>query len=422
MSKRSRSPTLQPGAYQKYRALFDSRRVDLGPDGSPEQHGRVVRTDDHGEWRTVPGFDSGKLLVSSLGYAMIWRLRGGWGKPTLGPILQHTDGSWVHRIKVGYISYYVHRLICRAFHGPEPYLCTVDHIDNDTSNNSAENIQWLSGSGQALNRRTARPKAQGQPIWIRKMDDPYGEWQWFHNSTEAAKRHGLNASNIRLVARGQRNNTGGFVAKYAEALESQADLEAGDDSNFEVHGFEKPLSNPSQDKERWVMAPDTDKIRVSTRGRIQHKKRGEQWTLRYTPTPGAGHTYAAVYYKGELKYVHNLVYLAHVGNIPAGHTMDHLISTRKFDNRLCNLRPATLPQQRANQIRQSNGSMSNSLKTPVLAQAPGTTTWEWFGSTRDASQTLHSRFPQLSFDSGGICRAANSEGLKSVHRWKFKKA
>lgn len=41
-------------------------------------------------------------------------------------------------------DWYVHRLVCGAFHGPAPTpLHHVDHIDRNRSNNRPTNLRWI---------------------------------------------------------------------------------------------------------------------------------------------------------------------------------------------------------------------------------------------------------------------------------------
>lgn len=40
----------------------------------------------------------------------------------------------------------IHRLVCAAFHGPEPEGCEVGHLDGNPGNNRAENLKWVTRS------------------------------------------------------------------------------------------------------------------------------------------------------------------------------------------------------------------------------------------------------------------------------------
>jgi hypothetical protein len=108
------------------------------------------------EWRDVPGYE-GLYQVSSLG-----RVRslprvvlskpmagGGRQKRPVPPIIlkmRRTVKGYLRvalfdkprRRQVG-----VHRLICEAFHGPQPYPDAIArHLDDDRTNNTPANIAW----------------------------------------------------------------------------------------------------------------------------------------------------------------------------------------------------------------------------------------------------------------------------------------
>ncbi|KAA0214141.1 HNH endonuclease [bacterium] len=51
--------------------------------------------------------------------------------------------------------FYVHRLVCAAFHGDrlaDP-VAQVDHIDGDTLNNAPGNLRWTDAQGNRANQR-----------------------------------------------------------------------------------------------------------------------------------------------------------------------------------------------------------------------------------------------------------------------------
>ena len=47
------------------------QRIGFGPDVSYDQIGRLVATDEYGEWREVPGFSPNKVIVASLGWIKV---------------------------------------------------------------------------------------------------------------------------------------------------------------------------------------------------------------------------------------------------------------------------------------------------------------------------------------------------------------
>lgn len=87
-------------------------------------------------WKDVPGF--GNYEVSNFG-----RVR---KKPQiLKPWLNKQTGYLQVGLGRGERST-VHRLVCAAFHGPQPNedQCQVAHGDGDRLNNRAENLRWAS--------------------------------------------------------------------------------------------------------------------------------------------------------------------------------------------------------------------------------------------------------------------------------------
>ena len=52
-------------------------------------------------------------------------------------------------------TWYAHRLVWEAVHGPVPKRMEVDHLDGDSSNNRLDNLQLVTGSE---NRRLQRAR------------------------------------------------------------------------------------------------------------------------------------------------------------------------------------------------------------------------------------------------------------------------
>lgn len=108
---------------------------------------KVERKEDHSTeevWVTCPGFP--KYAVSSLG--RFKQQRSGrmmaLNKDINGyPVAQLT----AHKKQKAVLA---HRLVCEAFHGPQPEgKAMVNHIDGSRSNNAASNLEWVSRSANA---------------------------------------------------------------------------------------------------------------------------------------------------------------------------------------------------------------------------------------------------------------------------------
>ena len=373
----------------------------------------------YGEWRTVPGFSAAKLRVSKTGFYQVFK-HGRWLKPSRGSEKLKTDGTMRHIASVYETPYFVYRLVLRAFTGPQPPKTTADHMDQNTSNNNADNLEWKTPSDQIKNQRTdKKAQSNGKPVRIRHKDWPIERgWESFENGCRAAKKYGLHQGNVRSAANGEYTHTGSFYVEYLPADESQQPLAIGDDSNLEAPPLD-PLpadklgAGPSTTIEEWRLAPDVTNLRVSTRGRVQTKDpAGNGWSYMRTPVAGAGAVYAYVRYKKKYIAVHRLVWTTFVGPIPEGMTIDHMIANRKFDNRLSALRLATQREQNLNQDHKPISERSNSMKTAVRGRPAGGGDWEEFESQIDAQRVLHARFPEKTFNSAHIGRSARaaSEG------------
>ena len=222
-----------------------------------------------------------------------------------------------------------------------------------------------------------------------------------------------------------------LLVEYLPAAESQEMLGIGDDSNLKVPPPNPPPADklgagPSTTIEEIKLAPDVTNLRITTRGRVQTKdSTGDGWSHLRTPVATAGQAYATVRYKGGLVPVHDLVWETFNGPIPEGMTIDHMIPSRKSDNRLSAIRPATPREQNINRDLKPISERSNSTKTAVRGRPVngGDDTWILFESQHDAERELHALFPEKKFDNSNIGRSAHaaSEGKKRkvVCGWGF---
>ena len=111
-----------------------------------------------------------------------------------------------------------HRLICMAWYPIEnPELFVVNHIDNNSTNNRIENLEWIT-QGENIdhyykNFRVRSKTTQNRPI---KQLTPDGVTviSEFASATEAFEKIGICQSNITAVCQGRRKLAGGFIWQY----------------------------------------------------------------------------------------------------------------------------------------------------------------------------------------------------------------
>ena len=105
----------------------------------------------------------------------------------------------------------VHRLVASAFI-PNPLgLETVNHIDEDKTNNDVSNLEWMSRTDNV---------AYSQPQWaerqVRMLDKSTGEpLATFPSLIEAARVAGISVGNICSCCRGKLKSAGGYVWRYS---------------------------------------------------------------------------------------------------------------------------------------------------------------------------------------------------------------
>lgn len=281
---------------------------------------------DYGEWKPVPGIDASKLLVSSRGWV---RTRCKGGKNPLGnPWKGSAVGTGALRVGVDGKPHLVHRLVATVFIGPPPSpLHTVDHLNQDSSDNRASNLRWATHHEQRMNQGTRKRSRLSKPVTLVSGAGVVSEYP---STLAAAAAIGANAGALSHAIH-KKGRVNGYTASF-NPEEDQGDLVA----DGEV--------------ERWALALDDPSVYVSTMGRIQ-RRRFSVWGFRMTPGPKkrfAGYCSVRVANKNLL--MHRVVLTTFRGPPPtdgATYSADH-INQKRHDNRLSNLRWATGTQQSLN--------------------------------------------------------------------------
>ena len=177
------------------------------------------------EWKAIKGYE-GIYEVSNLG-----RVRSKNGEMTSHP---NSDGYlrvrlWKNGEKH---QFFVHRLVADAFVvNPNPEVNdVVNHLDCDIHNNSAENLEWTTRSGNMLHAyengrldRTPEWKANARKAQERggthvlgtNISD--GTTIYFVHLNDCLKK-GFTPSCVRKCCEGKRKTHKGYVWKYSEAL------------------------------------------------------------------------------------------------------------------------------------------------------------------------------------------------------------
>jgi hypothetical protein len=348
--------------------------------------GKVVYTDEYGEWRTVPGFHPTHLIVSSMGWTRS-RVSGGGGWVNPSPGYRHPSFYFLNGVN-GY-NYPVIQLVLRAFVGPGPKGQTGDHIakydgdkERERGDNRVENVRWATRALQSTNQGVRKAKRNGQPILVRDPSWPDGRWDRYPSATAA--NEALGVQGLGAVANGKRNSNGKYIAKRAPPDETQDDLPVETIPNNKGELIAQPAEvwRPA----RYSGGKSIRSARVSNRGRAQVKHaRGTGWGYKFTPMPNDGEVYAII----GSKLFHVSVFFTFGGKLREGETVDH-DDRDKTNNTFANLKAESKRGQILNQTRKPISERHNSQKMNIEARSRDDpyTPWRWFKSQSDAACVL----------------------------------
>lgn len=99
----------------------------------------------------------------------------------------------------------VHRLVANAFIQNPQNLKTVNHIDEDKTNNNVSNLEWMSHGDNAR-------YSHNKPV---VQLDKNGNVVVFPSIIEAERQTGIHQGNICSCCRGKLKSAGGYIWRYA---------------------------------------------------------------------------------------------------------------------------------------------------------------------------------------------------------------
>jgi hypothetical protein len=138
--------------------------------------------------------------------------------------------SPVWQVSINGRLYYLHRLVCTAWHGPPPTPeHQVNHKDFDSSNNMPDNLAWASRTEITRHSLANNPNrksnagARSKPVRGRKAGTE-DEWTHFESCTAAERElgPGFDHGNIGAVANGGVSHAGGWTFEFTQQYEEIA--------------------------------------------------------------------------------------------------------------------------------------------------------------------------------------------------------
>lgn len=155
-------------------------------------------------WKKHPEIE--KLEVSTFG--RVRSVKGHYYKsrPNNGGYLQ------IHfRMNEKHVHKLVHRLVAQTFIKNPDNLPEINHKDCDQTNNNVSNLEWCSHSYNIQYREKfgiSNTESLGHPVFAVNLTTL--EISRFRSQNKASQALGVNMGGINMVAKGKRNQTGGY--------------------------------------------------------------------------------------------------------------------------------------------------------------------------------------------------------------------
>ena len=171
------------------------------------------------EWRSVAGFegvyevsDKGRVRSLARTYRALRK-----GRPAIIPVparflsIYLTSGYPTVALTTAHKStgHYIHRLVCAAWHGPQPLGCEVAHNDGNRLNPAPANLRWASRRDNLADKIAHGTQLRGDELWFTKVsDESVREIRKGNRSDESwAKFHGVSRSLIWAIRLRKRRAT-----------------------------------------------------------------------------------------------------------------------------------------------------------------------------------------------------------------------
>lgn len=170
------------------------------------------------EWRDIEGFE-GKYQVSNLGN--VRKVRGNGG-PSLVPTTLNTWGYPMVTLHLGKRDGYskpismlktVHRLVASAFIPNVNNYPSINHIDEDKTNNTVDNLEWCTVAYNNTYNDLAMRRGSICKKPVLQIKDGVVIKRW--DSAQDASKEGFSHASIVRCCKGTRLTTGGYEWHYA---------------------------------------------------------------------------------------------------------------------------------------------------------------------------------------------------------------
>ena len=157
------------------------------------------------QWKLVPDTD-GKYEVSNHGHVR---------NASTGAVLKpRRTRTGYQRVHINRKDMYIHRLVADAFCNHPDGCNVVNHLDNDPTNNHADNLEWTTQKGNWYHA-SRQGRIAVFPNAIPVVGEKDNKMYLFCSAHEAALNTGCDHSMIIKCCKKIKRTTKGFTWRYA---------------------------------------------------------------------------------------------------------------------------------------------------------------------------------------------------------------
>ena len=163
-------------------------------------------------WKDIPGYEglyqaSSYGRIKSMARVVFGKRQKTIHERVLSPVPFTNGYLGVQLCNFGVKRWTIHRLVCMAFYGVPDEKQHVDHIDYCKTNNSVDNLRWISN---IENQRHSRINKTGIKLNNKKLCMHY-EIGYFCTCNEAAINSGYCRSQMSLMLNGKMPNKTKYI-------------------------------------------------------------------------------------------------------------------------------------------------------------------------------------------------------------------
>ncbi len=164
----------------KFNLLVENHNNNMSSEEDKKFKIKLMRDE---QWKPIEGHE--KYLISNWGRV--------WSHLSHVFLKQHINHDGYAQITLDRNTMRIHCLVAKSFIPNPDHLDTVDHINNDITNNYVWNLQWLSAldNGRKRKNRTSRflhvSLDRQNQRWLAQLPK-YGKSKYFRNELEAAEQ------------------------------------------------------------------------------------------------------------------------------------------------------------------------------------------------------------------------------------------